>query len=127
MTSRRRTPLEVLVEYAHRRHWVEQYHEEAKTELGWDQYQGRRWDGFHRQAVLVMVSYSFLVWVEARSRGQRQGPGGPGPLFPPRPDRRRLSLPEVHRRVSEWLRQTAIRELLALGLLGRYFSPKLQL
>jgi hypothetical protein len=37
-----------MVEYAHRRHWVEQYHEEAKTELGWDQYQGRRWDGFHR-------------------------------------------------------------------------------
>jgi SRSO17 transposase len=31
------TPLAVLVEYAHRRHWVEQYHEEAKTELGWDQ------------------------------------------------------------------------------------------
>jgi hypothetical protein len=30
------TPLAVLVEYAHRRHWVEQYHEEAKTELGWD-------------------------------------------------------------------------------------------
>jgi hypothetical protein len=33
--------LERLVEYAHRRHWVEQYHEEAKGLLGWDQYQGR--------------------------------------------------------------------------------------
>jgi hypothetical protein len=75
----------VLVEYAHRRHWVEQYHEEAKTELGWDQYQGRRWDGFHRHAVLVMVSYSFLVWVEARSRGQRQGPGRPRAAFSPAP------------------------------------------
>ena len=79
------TPLAVLVEYAHRRHWVEQYHEEAKTELGWDQYQGRRWDGFHRQAVLVMVSYSFLVWVEARSRGQRQGRGRPRAAFSPSP------------------------------------------
>jgi DDE superfamily endonuclease len=29
-----------LVEDAHRRHWVEQYHEEAKGLLGWDQYQG---------------------------------------------------------------------------------------
>jgi hypothetical protein len=77
--------LEVLVEYAHRRHWVEQYHEEAKTELGWDQYQGRRWDGFHRQAVLVMLSYSFLVWVEARSRGQRQRPGRPRAAFSPAP------------------------------------------
>ena len=79
------TPLKVLVEYAHRRHWVEQYHEEAKTELGWDQYQGRRWDGFHRHAVLVMVSYSFLVWVEARSRGQRQRSGRPRAAFSPAP------------------------------------------
>jgi SRSO17 transposase len=31
------TPLAVLVEYAHRRHGVEQSQEEAKTELGWDQ------------------------------------------------------------------------------------------
>jgi SRSO17 transposase len=81
----RRTPLKVLVAYAHRRHWVEQYHEEAKTELGWDQYQGRRWDGFHRHAVVVMLSYSFLVWVEARSRGQRQGRGRPRAAFSPAP------------------------------------------
>ena len=33
----------------HRRHWVEQFHEEAKGLLGWDQYQGRLWTGFHRQ------------------------------------------------------------------------------
>jgi SRSO17 transposase len=64
-------PLARMVEYAHRRHWVEQYHEEAKTELGWDQYQGRRWDGFHRHAVTIMLSYSFLVWLEARERQQR--------------------------------------------------------
>jgi SRSO17 transposase len=79
------TPLEVLVEYAHRRHWVEQYHEEAKTELGWDQYQGRRWDGFHRHAVLVMVSYSFLVWVEARTRRHRQRSGRRRAAFSPTP------------------------------------------
>jgi SRSO17 transposase len=79
------TPLAVLVEYAHRRHWVEQYQEEAKTELGWDQYQGRRWEGFHRHAVLVMLSYSFLVWVEARSREPRQGPGRPRAAFSPAP------------------------------------------
>jgi SRSO17 transposase len=77
------TPLEVLVAYAHRRHWVEQYHEEAKTELGWDQYQGGRWDGFHRHAVLLMLSYSFLVWVEARTRRQRQRQGRPRAAFSP--------------------------------------------
>jgi hypothetical protein len=79
------TPLGVLVEYAHRRHWVEQYHEEAKTELGWDQYQGRRWDGFHRHAVLVMVIYCVLVWVEAHSRGERSGRGRPRAAFSPSP------------------------------------------
>jgi SRSO17 transposase len=76
-------PLAVLVEYAHRRHWVEQYHEEAKTELGWDQYQGRRWDGFHRQAVTVMLSYSFLVWLEWRGRAQRSGRGRLRAAFSP--------------------------------------------
>ena len=39
----------------------------------------------------------------------------------------RLSLPEVHRRVSEWLRCAAIREVIALALLERYCSPRLQL
>ena len=79
------TPLAVLVEYAHRRHWVEQYHEEAKTELGWDQYQGRRWDGFHRHAITVMLSYSFLVWLEWRGREQRIGQGRPRAAFSPPP------------------------------------------
>jgi SRSO17 transposase len=67
---RRHTPLERMVEYAHRRHWVEQFHEEAKGLLGWDQYQGRLWTGFHRNSVLVMLAYSFLVWQEFK---QRQG------------------------------------------------------
>ena len=79
------TLLEVMVEYAHRRHWVEQYHEEAKTELGWDQYQGRRWDGFHRHAITVMLSYSFLVWLEGWEREQRKMSGRPRAAFSPSP------------------------------------------
>jgi SRSO17 transposase len=78
-------PLSVMVEYAHRRHWVEQYHEEAKTELGWDQYQGRRWDSFHRQAITVMLSFSFLVWLEWHERQQRPGSGRPRAAFSPSP------------------------------------------
>jgi SRSO17 transposase len=69
-------PLAVMAEYAHRRAWVEQFHEEAKELLGWDQYQGRLWPGFHRNAALVMLSYSFLVWLEWRERLSqiRRGP-----------------------------------------------------
>jgi len=79
------TPLAVLVAYAPRRHWVEHYHEEANTELGWDQYQGRRWEGFHRHAITGMRSYSFLVWLEGREREQRKGNGRPRAVFSPSP------------------------------------------
>jgi SRSO17 transposase len=75
--------LEHLVEYAHRRHWVEQFHEEAKGLLGWDQYQGRLWSGFHRHAVGVMLAYSFLVWQEWHQRQERARPGRPRRAFSP--------------------------------------------
>jgi len=106
-------PLERLVEYAHRRHWVEQYHEEAKELLGWDQYQGRLWTGFHRHAATVMLAYSFLVWQEWRRRQERARVGRPRRPFSPRPDRRRTSLPEVHRQICDWLRLKAGEELLS--------------
>jgi SRSO17 transposase len=77
--------LERLVGYAHRRHWVEQYYEEAKGLLGWDRYQGRLWIGFHRHAVAVMLAYSFLVWQEFRLRWTRPRPGRCRPAFSPSP------------------------------------------
>jgi SRSO17 transposase len=76
-------PLVRMVEYAHRRHWVEQYHEEAKGLLGWDQYQGRLWSGFHRNGVLVMLAYSFLVWHEFRQRERVSRRGRPRRPFSP--------------------------------------------
>jgi SRSO17 transposase len=76
-------PLEQMVEYAHRRYWVEQYHQEAKGELGWDQFQGRRWDGFHRHAVTIMLSYSFLVWLDWQQRQQKKLRGRPRGAFSP--------------------------------------------
>jgi len=79
----RRTPLVAMVEYEHRRCWVEQYHEEAKGELGWDQHQGRVWESFHRHAVTVMLAYSFLVWLEFRHRTQAVTVGRPRPAFSP--------------------------------------------
>jgi SRSO17 transposase len=60
------TLLEALAGYANRRQAIEQFHEEAKGELGWDQYQGRLWPGFPRHAVTVMLAYSFFVWLELR-------------------------------------------------------------
>jgi SRSO17 transposase len=67
------TPVDTLAGYAHRRHAIEQFHEEAKGELGWDQSQGRLWLGFHRHAVTVMLAYSFLVWLEQQHRHAKRG------------------------------------------------------
>lgn len=77
------TSLVRLVEYAHRRHWVERFHEEAKELLGWDQYQGRLWTGFHRNSVLVMLAYSFLVWQEFQQRQEARRRGRPRRPFSP--------------------------------------------
>jgi SRSO17 transposase len=110
-----KTPLEKMVEYTHRRHWIEQFHEEAKGLLGWDQFQGRRWDAFHRNAVMVMLAFSFLVWLEWRERPTRAVRGRPRPALSPsagpqapvagsRPSgRRRLAQgPSDHRTGRDW-------------------------
>jgi SRSO17 transposase len=75
--------LEELVDYAHRRHAIEQFHEEAKGELGWDQYQGRLWPGFHRHAVTVMLALSFLIWLALRERDAQPKRGRPRDPFSP--------------------------------------------
>jgi SRSO17 transposase len=75
--------LEELVDSAHRRHAIEQFHEEAKEELGWDQYQGRLWPGFHRPAVTVMLAMSFLIWLELRQRQSHPNRGRPRDPFSP--------------------------------------------
>jgi SRSO17 transposase len=75
--------VEELAGYAHRRYAIDQFHEEAKGELGWDAYQGRLWPGFHRHAIAVMLAYSFLVWLERRQRQAPRGRGRPRDPFSP--------------------------------------------
>ena len=75
--------LEELVDYAHRRHAIEKFHEEAKEELGWDQYQGRLWPGFHRHAVTVMLAMSFLTCLELQHRHSQPKRGRPRDPFSP--------------------------------------------
>lgn len=78
------TPLEKMVEYAHRRFQIDQFHEEAKQLLGWNDYQGRLWTGFHRHASLVMLTYSFLCWQEWNQRQEApRSPGRPRDPFSP--------------------------------------------
>ena len=113
--------LERMVESAHRRHWVEHSHEEAKEEakelLGWDQSQGRLWRGFHRHAVSVLLASSFLVWREWQQRQGCAARADRGRLLSPRPDRRGVSLPGVHRQICDWLRLEGIKGLLLRELM----------
>ncbi len=53
--------LERLAALAKSRWAIEQFYEDAKGECGLGDFQGRRWDGFHRHLALVMVAYSFLM------------------------------------------------------------------
>ena len=77
-------PVEKMVEYAHRRWHIEEFHEGGKSLLGWDEYQGRRWTGFHRQATIIMLTYSFLRWQEWRQRQEKpRSPGRPRDPFSP--------------------------------------------
>ena len=55
------TSHERLVQFAHRRHEIERYYQDAKDELGLDHYEGRLWHGLHRHLVLVMWAYSWLA------------------------------------------------------------------
>lgn len=97
------TPLGRMVEYAHRRHWVERFHEEAKELLGWDQYQGRLWTGFHRNSVLVMLAFSFLVWQEFKQRQGVSRRGRPRRPFSPSAGPQTTAAargPSAHRRLA---------------------------
>lgn len=55
------TSLRDLVELAHGRWVIERFYQDAKGELGLDNYEGRSWNGFHRHVALVMLAHSYLT------------------------------------------------------------------
>lgn len=55
------TPLRTLVQWAKRRHWIEQNYEELKEEVGLDHFEGRSWRGWHHHVTLTLIAFAFLV------------------------------------------------------------------
>lgn len=59
------SPLNTLVEYAHLRWTIEQFHREAKQLLGLDRFEGRSWKGWHHHVSMVLLSYAFIAELRA--------------------------------------------------------------
>ncbi len=50
-----------IVELAHSRWIIERFYQDAKGEVGLDDYAGRLWSGFHRHVALAMLAHSYLA------------------------------------------------------------------
>jgi SRSO17 transposase len=71
------TSLQTLVQVAGARWTVEQCLEEAKGEVGLDQYQVRSWQSWHRHITLSLLAHTFLAWLRQThdERGKKRRPG----------------------------------------------------
>ena len=76
--------LEDLVELVHVRWVIERFYQDAKGELGLDDYEGRLWPGFHRHVALVMLAMSFLTLRQSYGPAVLEpNPVAPARGFPP--------------------------------------------
>lgn len=69
------TPLDELVRVAGTRWAIETCIEEAKGEVGLDQYEVRKWDGWYRHITLALFAHAMLTVICAR--GMEKGGGSP--------------------------------------------------
>ena len=108
------TPLMRMVEWAHRRYAVEQFHQQSKT----------YWAGINIKAVCGKAFIGIPSWscsltaFWSGSNGNSVNPSSCAvalvALFPPRRDRRRRSLHSIHRFIVDWMVVAALRETLVL-------------
>ena len=67
------TTLEDLVRVAGTRWAIEECFEEAKGQVGLDQYEVRKWEGWYRHITLAMLAHAYLALVR---RQANEGFGG---------------------------------------------------
>ena len=67
------TALEELVRVAGTRWSIEECFEEAKGQVGLDQYEVRKWDGWYRHITLAMLAHAYLAVVRDQALGKGKG------------------------------------------------------
>ena len=75
------TTLEDLVRVAGTRWTIEECFEEAKGQVGLDQYEVRKWEGWYRHIILAMLAHAYLAVVRRRANecfGGKKGEGRSG-------------------------------------------------
>ncbi len=77
------TGLEELMGLLHVRWVIERFYQDAKGELGLDDYEGRLWHGLHRHLALVMLAHCFLTLRQSYGAELPQ-PAPSARAFPPR-------------------------------------------
>jgi SRSO17 transposase len=61
--------LKELVKLAHSRWAIEEYHKHIKNELGFDNFEGRKYRGWLHHSVLTQMAYAILQWMKWKHRG----------------------------------------------------------
>lgn len=86
--------LEELVSIAHIRWTIEQCFKQMKRELGLDEFEGRKWKGWHHHAAMVMLAFCYLMLLRVKE-------ASPGEKLPTLPQVRREILRIYVRQVFE--------------------------
>ena len=72
--------LEELVRVAGTRWAIEECFEEAKGEVGLDQYEVRRWDGWYRHVTLAMLALAYLAAIRRHALEQEEKGAAAAPV-----------------------------------------------
>jgi SRSO17 transposase len=67
------TPVEELIRIAGRRWAIEDSFEAAKGEVGLDEYEVRKWDGWYRHITLCLLAHAYLVVLRSAAQHDEQG------------------------------------------------------